>query len=111
MQRQPPSMFLVADAYPQELLADAARVRRRAPSDSRRGRSIGLLRLRQLVGTVLIRAGARLQGARPVPAEEPPTTSPHDQPGYATRSKYLGLEIAEWRQDPQLTETRSRLIR
>jgi hypothetical protein len=63
MQRQPTSMFLMAETYRQELLADAARVRPHPTPEG--GRPAGLLRLsrcRQAIGTALVRAGQRLQG-------------------------------------------------
>ncbi len=63
MQRQPTSLFLVAEAYRQELLADAGVVRRapawrRHPVATRHGEHLG----RRQLGGLLIRLGQRLQG-------------------------------------------------
>jgi hypothetical protein len=63
MQRQPTSLFLVAEAYRQELLADAGVVRR-VPSwrlrcaTTQPGEHLG----RHQLGGLLIRLGLRLQG-------------------------------------------------
>jgi ABC-type phosphonate transport system ATPase subunit len=69
MQRQPTSLFLVAEAYRQELRADAG-VIRRAPAwrlrraVARRERDRG----RRQLGGLLIRLGQRLQGDAIAPA-------------------------------------------
>jgi hypothetical protein len=71
MQRQPTSMFLMAETYRQELLADAARVRpHTAPGAGGPTALPRLARCSQVIGAALIRAGQRLQG--------PTRTSPAD---------------------------------
>jgi ABC-type phosphonate transport system ATPase subunit len=62
MQRQPTSLFLVAEAYRQELLADAGVVRQPPAWRLRRAARPGTDRGRRQLGGLLIRLGQRLQG-------------------------------------------------
>jgi hypothetical protein len=80
MQHQFGSIVLAADAYRQELLRDAARVRPIPATNSSEGFVKGLLPvsavnrsmstlLRRQLGTLLVRVGQRLQGVRAVTRE------------------------------------------
>ena len=65
MQPQPTSVFLVADAYRRELLADAARVQPVRPNGAvGRGSPISVSRLRRTVGLALMWSGERLLGGQ-----------------------------------------------
>ena len=80
MQHQFGSIVLMADAYRQELVRDAARVRPIPATNSSEGFVTGLLRvsvinrsvstlLRRQLGMLLVRVGQRLQGLRTVSRE------------------------------------------
>ncbi len=80
MQPQFGSIVLAADAYRQELVRDAARVRPIPATDSSEGFVTGLLPvsvvnrsvstlLRRQLGMLLVRFGRRLQGVRAVTRE------------------------------------------
>ncbi len=82
MQHQFGSIVLMADAYRQELLADAARSRPIPATNSLEGLVIGVLPVsvftravsilwRQRPDTLLVRVGQFLQGVQPGTREEP----------------------------------------
>ncbi len=82
MHHQFGSIVLMADAYRQELLADAARTRPISATDSSEGFVIGALPAsvavregaiswRRRLGTLLVRVGLLLQGAQPGSRELP----------------------------------------
>jgi len=68
----------VADAYRQELRADAARTRRKRPGVGGRRTAPRVAALRQTAGLVLIGIGTRLIGAGTTAAERAPQRRPLD---------------------------------
>lgn len=66
MQRQPTSVFLVADAYGRELRADAARTRRNGVAGEHRRSATRRGAVRRSLGPALIDVGRRLAGIRKV---------------------------------------------
>ena len=76
MQRQPDSVFYVADAYRQELLADAARARSKGRVDGGRRPAARLMALRRSAGSILIGVGTRLLGSCEVTPEGPKPINP-----------------------------------
>jgi hypothetical protein len=76
MQRQPDSLFPVADAYRQELLADAARTRPKMDAAGNHRAPAHRFAPRRLLGLALIGHGTRLIGAGAPRMETPRLTSP-----------------------------------
>jgi hypothetical protein len=76
MQRQPDSVFYVADAYRQELLADAARARRKGRVDGERRPASRLVALRRSAGLILIGIGTRLVAPGGIAPEGPTPAIP-----------------------------------